>query len=312
MNCEEARKYIYPMLDNELDTETNLEVLSHLNMCESCQERLEVEKSFQNQLSGALSGKSVPDDTRGLIEEELAEARGNHSFFRRLQSGINRVLPAAAAVLLFVAAGMVVYSGIGLNGGDRSGEILSTMPAYHEKLMQSNKHHYEQQVSTQSFLTQERVQKQLAGRFRSLNKEVRIPSLDEKQCKILDGGLDADSWNQFGAPYYYVVYCYQPGENAQYGITHLAVKQSAPRTAISFGKKEDGRVKRKGDLHYIQKDNGKLNTVFWGDQTYTFALMSDQVSLDKLLELAEYAKKKRRPETPGKKATLQPIENNDF
>ncbi len=33
MNCNDARKYFYAFLDNELDVEKNIEVLAHLDMC---------------------------------------------------------------------------------------------------------------------------------------------------------------------------------------------------------------------------------------------------------------------------------------
>jgi len=310
MNCEDVKKYIYPLLDNELDTETNLEVLSHLNMCDSCQERLEAEKAFQNKLSDTLSSRSAPDETRQMIQDRLAEARANRSLFRRLQSGVDRVLPAAAALLLCLAAGMVVYTGIYVKSPSSSLDLLNTMPAYHDRLIQSNKDHYLKQVQSGTFLDESRLNKTFGRNLRELKGSGDIPSLEEQQCKILDGGVESDRWNRFGSPFYYVVYCYRPDEQTHHGITHVAVRQPFPEGENVPADAFDRPIQRKGNLRYVRGDGDRGHTVFWGNRTHTFAMMSDEVSVEKLLEFAEVARRKSMQD--GKPAKLDSAQGRDF
>ncbi|NOZ21605.1 MAG: hypothetical protein GXP25_11035 [Planctomycetes bacterium] len=67
MDCEEVRKYIHPFLDDELDVETNLDVLEHINFCTECGERFEEEKNLQEIIRAGLLRTPKPEGLHDRI-----------------------------------------------------------------------------------------------------------------------------------------------------------------------------------------------------------------------------------------------------
>lgn len=60
MNCTDVRKYFYAFLDNELDVERNIEVLSHINMCHACGVKIERERLLQERVKETVCKIKVP------------------------------------------------------------------------------------------------------------------------------------------------------------------------------------------------------------------------------------------------------------
>ena len=72
MNCNDARKYFYAFLDDELDVEKNIEVLAHLDMCCECGQRIEKERLLQNRVRETVCEVKAPDY---LVEAVLRGSR---------------------------------------------------------------------------------------------------------------------------------------------------------------------------------------------------------------------------------------------
>ncbi|MCZ7622832.1 MAG: zf-HC2 domain-containing protein [Candidatus Kuenenia sp.] len=76
MNCTDVRKYFYAFLDNELDVERNIEVLSHINMCHACGVKIERERLLQERVKETVCKIKVP----AYLEQKIfrsAESRPN-------------------------------------------------------------------------------------------------------------------------------------------------------------------------------------------------------------------------------------------
>ncbi|MEW6355729.1 MAG: zf-HC2 domain-containing protein [Planctomycetota bacterium] len=71
MDCEEARKYIHPFLDDELDVEANLDVLEHINFCTECSERFEEEKDLRELIRASLLRTPKPEGLADRICQTL-------------------------------------------------------------------------------------------------------------------------------------------------------------------------------------------------------------------------------------------------
>ncbi|MGH8063900.1 MAG: anti-sigma factor family protein, partial [Candidatus Entotheonellia bacterium] len=87
MQCEEARFGLYALLDNELDIATNLEVLSHLEGCPSCQRELELDARLKTLVREQLSTPAPPPElwrnVMQRIERETESARPSWPVFGR-------------------------------------------------------------------------------------------------------------------------------------------------------------------------------------------------------------------------------------
>jgi anti-sigma factor RsiW len=69
MRCEEARRYVSPYLDSELDAKTSFDIARHLEQCESCRARFESEKTLEAGLVGAL--KEPVEEDEAILERSL-------------------------------------------------------------------------------------------------------------------------------------------------------------------------------------------------------------------------------------------------
>jgi anti-sigma factor RsiW len=74
MNCREIRKYLYPFLDGELDVDTNVQVLDHVNVCEACTDIVASERALQGLYRGQLRAAQLPGGLEDRIRQALDEA----------------------------------------------------------------------------------------------------------------------------------------------------------------------------------------------------------------------------------------------
>lgn len=132
MNCNDARKYFYAFLDNELDVEKNIEVLAHLDMCCECGQRMEKERLLQNRVKETVCEVKTPDY---LMEAVLRGAEEKPNFFvllvENLLSG-RRLVPIAGAVAVMI----VIVSLFVIPGSSKKDDILFLAESkYHSYMM---------------------------------------------------------------------------------------------------------------------------------------------------------------------------------
>ncbi len=75
MQCQEARKWISPYLDSELDPTKTFEVSQHLESCASCRERFEKEGRADELIGAALRREESFVDWPAIERHILAPAR---------------------------------------------------------------------------------------------------------------------------------------------------------------------------------------------------------------------------------------------
>ena len=100
MKCEEARRYLGPYLDSELDPKTSYEIARHLENCPSCAERFASEERVERAVARELRKPEAGDDE--LWKRALAGAAPRRRW---------RILASAAAAALVLALGWFVVSG---------------------------------------------------------------------------------------------------------------------------------------------------------------------------------------------------------
>ncbi len=105
MNCNTVRKYFYAFLDNELDVEKNIEVLSHLDMCYECSRKIEKERLIQRRVKETVCTVNAPPY---LKQEILRCAERRPRFFTLfikdflLKSKLALISGIAAVIVLSV------------------------------------------------------------------------------------------------------------------------------------------------------------------------------------------------------------------
>ena len=133
MNCNDARKYFYAFLDDELDVEKNIEVLAHVDMCCECGQRMEKERLLQNRVREAVCEVKAPDY---LMEAVLKGAEEKPNFFvlfiENLLSG-RRLVPIAG----IVAAIIMIVCLFVIPGSSKKDDVLFLAESkYHSYMMQ--------------------------------------------------------------------------------------------------------------------------------------------------------------------------------
>ena len=133
MNCNDARKYFYAFLDDELDVERNIEVLAHLDMCCECGQRMEKERLLQDRVREAVCQVKAPDY---LVEAVLRGAEERPNFFvllvQNLISG-RRLVPVAGIAVAII---LIVYFFV-TSGNVKEDNILYLAESkYHDYMMQ--------------------------------------------------------------------------------------------------------------------------------------------------------------------------------
>jgi hypothetical protein len=133
MNCNDVRKYFYAFLDDELDVEKNIEVLSHLDMCCECGRRMEKERLLQKRVRETVCEVKAPVY---LAENIMKRAGERPSFFvlfvKNILSG-RRLVPVAGIAAAMI---MIVYFFV-IPGNLKKGDILYLAESkYHNYMMQ--------------------------------------------------------------------------------------------------------------------------------------------------------------------------------
>ena len=112
MSCQEARKWISPYLDSELDPTKTFEVSQHLEQCDRCQDRFEKEARADGLITTSLRREEQYVDWSAIERQILAPAR--------------RVIPIRPKWLL-AAAACVAF--ILISQGDWLGSTVAAHPA---------------------------------------------------------------------------------------------------------------------------------------------------------------------------------------
>lgn len=111
MKCEDARRYVGPYLDSELDPKTSFEVARHLEACAGCKARFESEGVLERALAKELACPEPGDDA--IWDRALRRAQGRRRWRPstwlgaswRWAAGVSGGLAAAAALAWILALG---------------------------------------------------------------------------------------------------------------------------------------------------------------------------------------------------------------
>src|SRR5262249_36548519 len=104
--CRKVRSYLDSYLSNELMVETNLEVLKHLESCESCSRALEDRARIKEQLKRVVVSTKAPDALRERIRADIR--RSDRFIFNPRRSWM---LAAAAMVVVALMLGIFFRAG---------------------------------------------------------------------------------------------------------------------------------------------------------------------------------------------------------
>jgi hypothetical protein len=110
--CRRVRSYLDTYLSNELTAETNLEVLKHLERCETCSRALEDRARIKAQLRRVVLNMEAPDTLEKRIRNDIGQTRRFNFNFAPTW-----MLAAAAAVVVAVMLGVFFRPGAGRSSG---------------------------------------------------------------------------------------------------------------------------------------------------------------------------------------------------
>lgn len=116
--CRRVRSYLDTYLSNELTAETNLEVLKHLEGCETCSRALDDRTRIKAQLRRVVLNVQAPDTLEKRIRSDI---RRTHRFNFNLAP--TWMLAAAAAVIVAVMLGVFFRPGAGRSSGSTPGRL---------------------------------------------------------------------------------------------------------------------------------------------------------------------------------------------
>jgi len=113
MNCKDFREIIDSYLSDELLTETNHDVLRHLEACSGCREEIGARRAVRTHLRSAVRNESLyllnkrfSGDLKANLQNSLTKPRLKRSFYSN-----NRVwITVAASLLVVVSVGIVFLS----------------------------------------------------------------------------------------------------------------------------------------------------------------------------------------------------------
>jgi len=109
--CKRVRSYLDIYLNNELTAETNLEVLKHLEGCETCSRALDDRARVKAQLKRVVLNVQAPDTLEKRIRSDI---RQTHRF--NFNFAPSWILAAAAVVVVAVMLGVFFRPGAGRSG----------------------------------------------------------------------------------------------------------------------------------------------------------------------------------------------------
>ena len=96
MKCDDARRFLGPYLDSELDPKTSLEIVRHLEHCAVCRERFDAERRTERAIASELARPEPGDD--GVWRRALGRARQPGRFRLAWAAGLAAALPLVALV----------------------------------------------------------------------------------------------------------------------------------------------------------------------------------------------------------------------
>jgi hypothetical protein len=96
-NCEKIREYIDSYVSDELQVETNREILSHLEKCPECVALVKDRRQVRSLLRGAVERQPFPEDLEQRVISEIRRQSPAGLVWR-----LSRVAAIAAAVLVVV------------------------------------------------------------------------------------------------------------------------------------------------------------------------------------------------------------------
>jgi anti-sigma factor RsiW len=104
MNCTKTLRRLDMYMDSELSVPENMEVLEHLNLCQSCQEVFQVEEKLRDTLKVELAGPEPPAGLADRVRRTVREAPPQPAVnFRR------RWWKVAAAAAAFLVVSVLVF-----------------------------------------------------------------------------------------------------------------------------------------------------------------------------------------------------------
>lgn len=77
MDCQKIREYMYPFIDGELDSQTELLVKEHLSICPLCGLELEQEKRMDSLIRQNVSNEEAPFGLKERLLNSIEETRIN-------------------------------------------------------------------------------------------------------------------------------------------------------------------------------------------------------------------------------------------
>lgn len=108
MNCRTANKFLAAFADGELNTKQNLEVLEHVNFCESCAAKVVRVQNMKGSLQRVFEAERAPsgaaDRIRGRIQERRGPSDQRAKHLIRLHHFVAPLGMAAAIALVWIGS----------------------------------------------------------------------------------------------------------------------------------------------------------------------------------------------------------------
>lgn len=132
MNCTDVRKYFYAFLDNELDVERNIEVLSHINMCHACGLKIEKERLLQERVKETVCKTKVP----AYLEQKIFRSAGSRpNFFAQFIKNFSLRGRFALVSGIATAIVLIAYFFVIQNTLKKDNIFYLTESKYHDYIM---------------------------------------------------------------------------------------------------------------------------------------------------------------------------------
>ncbi len=137
MKCSEARKFLSAFVDDELDVRTNVELIEHVEMCDTCMERIERLRGVKGAVEAHIAGVSAPEGLKNRILQGLREADGRR---KRVETAIKAVAhsrwfgASAAAASILVVAGFVYLFLLSPRAAFNNKAVLAHVAVLHDEV----------------------------------------------------------------------------------------------------------------------------------------------------------------------------------
>jgi anti-sigma factor (TIGR02949 family) len=109
MKCCDARQKLYPFLDNALNVQENLDILSHLNICSACSDHFESEKQLESVVKEKFIRKTqAPENLWDSLRPKMERVEKEKTLRQWFRKKMVAWTPALAAGLL-ITLGLLYY-----------------------------------------------------------------------------------------------------------------------------------------------------------------------------------------------------------